>query len=233
MPMATSPGRPWRLDLPAEDGVVAQVVADRGHDRRVGGEGDARAGRAGRTGSGPPARAARCWASAAEPPLPKARTLPPARRQSAMRWPTSSTSSALLGEEALLERRCSRAATARMPAISMARPWITIAAMGRPRQNPARRWAARCRGCGRSAGPTAPPGSSTATWKTVPSRTPGGNAHGHREPALDLALAAAARAVEDVAARALAGRAARGDGHVEGQHAAARPPPSASAGSRR
>src|SRR5258707_7819124 len=46
------------------------------------------------------------------------------------------------------------------------------------------------------------------------------DAQGHGEPALDLALAVAARAVEDEAARPFAGRAGREEGNVERKHAA-------------
>ena len=137
------------LDLPAEDRLEAHVVAHRGHDRGVGGEGD--------RGQGPPVhevaahelprevlgvgrRARRCRRPA---PCPRA-----FRQRGHARRPTRSTTwAARSAKKRSLTARL-RAATSRIAARSMRRPIIARGAGARSRQEDVPRTKRAARPCG-------------------------------------------------------------------------------------
>ena len=171
MPRATSPGRPWAstwrrktaakpMSFPTAvttDGSVVRAIAERPARSRW---------------KRPTSSATKCWASAAEPPLPKASTRPPASRLSAMRRPTSSRSGALAAKKRSFRLTLS-ATILRMSSAFIGAGPLCARPCGPAKGGPAqtrRRWTvSRMEGTA---------GSSVRTWKTAPSRNPGGTCTG-------------------------------------------------------
>src|SRR5438552_14816666 len=160
----------------------------------------------------PTSSAAKCCASAAEPPLPKVRTLPPERRHSAIRPPTSTSSRAFSSKNRFLRAMLSAAAS-RMPCSFMSRGIIG--------QRDARRIGLQRPDVhGEQDGQDG--GVGEGHLEDRPIGHAGRYAHRHREPPLHLAFAHAASAIEEGAARTFAGGTAGRERDVQRQHASAR-----------